>query len=137
MIFDDDLKNELADFLKSSLMSDSQHKHGRETLPSYHCLNSIPSKEGSSSYEEIRGCTRGNFKAIKRGLLHKSQQNVYKDANHKLEMALALTEFEAVCGFIGSEIKERLHKMGEWCQEHHAAGGKLPLAPSYYVEVVK
>lgn len=38
------------------------------------------------------------------GLLHKSQQNVYKDANHKLEMALVLIEFEAVCGFIGSEV---------------------------------
>ncbi|GKB75604.1 hypothetical protein Tco_0942499 [Tanacetum coccineum] len=24
--------------------------------------------------------------------------------------------------------------MGEWCQEHHAGSGKLPLAPSYYVE---
>ena len=34
-------------------------------------------------------------------------------------------------------IKEGLHKMGEWCQKHHAAGGKLPLAPSYHVEEVK
>ncbi|KAL8266144.1 hypothetical protein R6Q59_003488 [Mikania micrantha] len=37
------------------------------------------------------------------GLLHKLQPNVYKDANHKPEMALALTEFEALCGFISSE----------------------------------
>ncbi|KAD3640806.1 hypothetical protein E3N88_30029 [Mikania micrantha] len=37
------------------------------------------------------------------GFLHKLQPNVYKDANHKPEMALALTEFEALCGFISSE----------------------------------
>ncbi|KAM0057705.1 putative mannose-6-phosphate isomerase [Helianthus debilis subsp. tardiflorus] len=37
------------------------------------------------------------------GFLHKTQPNVYKDANHKPEMALALTEFEALCGFISSE----------------------------------
>lgn len=38
------------------------------------------------------------------GFLHKLQPNVYKDANHKPEMALALTEFEALCGFISSEV---------------------------------
>ena len=38
------------------------------------------------------------------GLLHKLQPTVYKDANHKPEMALALTEFEALCGFISSEV---------------------------------
>ncbi|KAI3712938.1 hypothetical protein L1987_71508 [Smallanthus sonchifolius] len=37
------------------------------------------------------------------GFLHKLHPNVYKDANHKPEMALALTEFEALCGFISSE----------------------------------
>nr|KAJ0201483.1 hypothetical protein LSAT_V11C600303730 [Lactuca sativa] len=37
------------------------------------------------------------------GLLHKLQPNVYKDANHKPEMALALTQFQALCGFITSE----------------------------------
>ncbi|KAI3665546.1 hypothetical protein L6452_44173 [Arctium lappa] len=37
------------------------------------------------------------------GLLHKLQPDVYKDANHKPEMALALTEFEALCGFISYE----------------------------------
>nr|XP_043605980.1 mannose-6-phosphate isomerase 1-like [Erigeron canadensis] len=37
------------------------------------------------------------------GFLHKLQPNVYKDANHKPEMALALTEFEALCGFISAE----------------------------------
>ncbi|XP_076929416.1 mannose-6-phosphate isomerase 1-like [Bidens hawaiensis] len=35
--------------------------------------------------------------------LHKAQPSVYKDPNHKPEMALALTEFEALCGFISSE----------------------------------
>ncbi|KAL7141698.1 hypothetical protein ABFS83_08G070800 [Erythranthe nasuta] len=36
-------------------------------------------------------------------ILHKQQPGVYKDDNHKPEMALALTEFEALCGFIGLE----------------------------------
>ncbi|KAF8407799.1 hypothetical protein HHK36_006935 [Tetracentron sinense] len=35
--------------------------------------------------------------------LHKSQPTVYKDDNHKPEMALALTEFEALCGFVSLE----------------------------------
>ncbi|KAL1536919.1 mannose-6-phosphate isomerase [Salvia divinorum] len=36
-------------------------------------------------------------------ILHKLQPEVYKDGNHKPEMALALTEFEALCGFVGLE----------------------------------
>ncbi|KAK6150988.1 hypothetical protein DH2020_015920 [Rehmannia glutinosa] len=36
-------------------------------------------------------------------MLHKQQPGVYKDDNHKPEMALALTEFEALCGFVGLE----------------------------------
>lgn len=35
--------------------------------------------------------------------LHKKDPNVYKDANHKPEMALAITEFEALCGFVSLE----------------------------------
>lgn len=35
--------------------------------------------------------------------LHKARPDVYKDANHKPEMALALTKFEAICGFISME----------------------------------
>lgn len=37
-------------------------------------------------------------------VLHKQQPGVYKDDNHKPEMALALTEFEALCGFISLEV---------------------------------
>ncbi|XP_024982926.1 mannose-6-phosphate isomerase 1-like isoform X2 [Cynara cardunculus var. scolymus] len=40
------------------------------------------------------------------GLLHTLKSNVYKDANHKPEMVLALTEFEALCGFISFEELE-------------------------------
>lgn len=36
-------------------------------------------------------------------MLHKMRPNVYKDPNHKPEMAIALTEFKALCGFIGVE----------------------------------
>ncbi|KAL4308912.1 hypothetical protein GQ457_01G037140 [Hibiscus cannabinus] len=35
--------------------------------------------------------------------LHKLKPNLYKDANHKPEMALAITEFRALCGFITLE----------------------------------
>ncbi|KAL5545267.1 hypothetical protein UlMin_009051 [Ulmus minor] len=46
--------------------------------------------------------------------LHKLQPNVYKDDNHKPEMALALTEFEALCGFISvEELKEVLVRVPE------------------------
>ncbi|CAL5361802.1 unnamed protein product [Camellia sinensis] len=34
------------------------------------------------------------------GFLHKTLPDVFKDDNYKPEMALALTEFEALCGFI-------------------------------------
>uniref|UniRef100_A0A7N0SZV4 Mannose-6-phosphate isomerase n=1 Tax=Kalanchoe fedtschenkoi TaxID=63787 RepID=A0A7N0SZV4_KALFE len=35
--------------------------------------------------------------------LHKRLPDIYKDANHKPEMALALTQFEALCGFVSLE----------------------------------
>ncbi|CAI9753485.1 unnamed protein product [Fraxinus pennsylvanica] len=50
-------------------------------------------------------------------VLHKQQPDVYKDDNHKPEIALALTEFEALCGFIRrgkgqkSWINNRLHEL--------------------------
>ncbi|CAL5372476.1 unnamed protein product [Camellia sinensis] len=40
------------------------------------------------------------------GILHKARPDVFKDGNHKPEMALALTEFEALCGFISLELSE-------------------------------
>lgn len=36
--------------------------------------------------------------------LHKARPDVYKDDNHKPEMALAITEFEALCGFTSLEV---------------------------------
>lgn len=36
--------------------------------------------------------------------LHKLQPHVYKDDNHKPEMALAITEFQALCGFVSLEV---------------------------------
>ncbi|WOL18478.1 mannose-6-phosphate isomerase 1-like [Canna indica] len=36
-------------------------------------------------------------------LLHKMRPSVYKDPNHKPEMAIALTEFRALCGFVSNE----------------------------------
>ncbi|KAL8044804.1 hypothetical protein ABFX02_08G070100 [Erythranthe guttata] len=47
-------------------------------------------------------------------ILHKQQPGVYKDDNHKPEMALALTEFEALCGFIGlEELKSVIQSVPE------------------------
>ncbi|CAK9150695.1 unnamed protein product [Ilex paraguariensis] len=47
-------------------------------------------------------------------ILHKKQPDVYKDDNHKPEMALALTEFGALCGFISlEELKGVLQKVPE------------------------
>ncbi|KAJ0962712.1 hypothetical protein J5N97_027834 [Dioscorea zingiberensis] len=41
--------------------------------------------------------------------LHEMHPNVYKDSNHKPEMAIALTEFKALCGFISiEELKDVL-----------------------------
>ena len=37
--------------------------------------------------------------------LHMRDPNTYKDENHKPEMALAITEFEALCGFVGLKVK--------------------------------
>ncbi|GAB2288864.1 Mannose-6-phosphate isomerase [Dionaea muscipula] len=46
--------------------------------------------------------------------LHESQPDVYKDDNHKPEMALAITEFEALCGFISvKELKDVLQSVPE------------------------
>ncbi|XP_015881334.3 mannose-6-phosphate isomerase 1 [Ziziphus jujuba] len=46
--------------------------------------------------------------------LHKLHPNLYKDDNHKPEMALAITHFEALCGFISlEELKSVLHNVPE------------------------
>ncbi|GAV89540.1 PMI_typeI domain-containing protein [Cephalotus follicularis] len=46
--------------------------------------------------------------------LHKMLPNMYKDDNHKPEMALAITEFEALCGFISlEELKVVIHNVPE------------------------
>ncbi|KAL2654275.1 hypothetical protein R1flu_022403 [Riccia fluitans] len=46
--------------------------------------------------------------------LHLNQPHLYKDPNHKPEMALALTRFEALCGFVNpEELKEVLETVPE------------------------
>eukprot|EP01018_Ginkgo_biloba_P027432 Gb_40066 [translate_table: standard] len=46
--------------------------------------------------------------------LHEVQSKIYKDSNHKPEMALALTEFEALCGFVSAEeLKDVLQTVPE------------------------
>ncbi|KAK1280756.1 Mannose-6-phosphate isomerase 2 [Acorus gramineus] len=47
-------------------------------------------------------------------VLHETRPEVYKDSNHKPEMAVAVTEFEALCGFVGvEEIKFVLSNVPE------------------------
>ncbi|CAI5491581.1 unnamed protein product, partial [Closterium sp. Naga37s-1] len=46
--------------------------------------------------------------------LHATQPKNYKDANHKPEMALAVTNFEALCGFVTSrELRESIQSVPE------------------------
>jgi mannose-6-phosphate isomerase len=37
--------------------------------------------------------------------LHALRPSTYKDGNHKPEMAIAVTEFRALCGFAGIEVR--------------------------------
>ncbi|KAJ1443239.1 RmlC-like cupin domain superfamily [Sesbania bispinosa] len=60
--------------------------------------------------------------------LHKLQPNEYKDGNHKPEMALAMTDFEALCGFITlKELKAVLHTVPEVVELVGAANANLVL----------
>lgn len=43
--------------------------------------------------------------------LHRLQPNIYKDANHKPEMAFAITKFEALCGFVSPQELEGIVRM--------------------------
>ncbi|KAK8914204.1 Mannose-6-phosphate isomerase 2 [Platanthera zijinensis] len=46
--------------------------------------------------------------------LHKTRPEIYKDSNHKPEMAIALSEFKALCGFVSvKELKEVLTSVPE------------------------
>ncbi|CAK0769933.1 hypothetical protein CVIRNUC_003717 [Coccomyxa viridis] len=46
--------------------------------------------------------------------LHAKSPDVYKDANHKPEMAIAITDFEALCGFVPHhELTEALKEVPE------------------------
>jgi len=47
-------------------------------------------------------------------ILHQKYPTVYKDPNHKPEMAIALTPFEAMCGFrTVSDIKRNIKRYPE------------------------
>lgn len=47
-------------------------------------------------------------------ILHKTQPDIFKDDNHKPEMALAITEFEALYGFVSlEELKDVLRNVPE------------------------
>eukprot|EP00243_Klebsormidium_subtile_P003674 TRINITY_DN17268_c0_g1_i1.p1 TRINITY_DN17268_c0_g1~~TRINITY_DN17268_c0_g1_i1.p1 ORF type:complete len:432 (+),score=86.25 TRINITY_DN17268_c0_g1_i1:208-1503(+) len=55
--------------------------------------------------------------------LHSERPNVYKDDNHKPEMALALTEFETLCSFVTTEeLKSNLESVPELAEVVGDAG---------------
>ncbi|GMI66169.1 PHOSPHOMANNOSE ISOMERASE 2, DARK INDUCIBLE 9 [Hibiscus trionum] len=57
--------------------------------------------------------------------LHKLKPNLYKDDNHKPEMALAITQFTALCGFISlQELKQVLDDVPEIVQVVGIASAK-------------
>ena len=46
--------------------------------------------------------------------LHRSRPDIYKDPNHKPEMAIALTDFEGLCGFRPlSQIQNHIKQVGQ------------------------
>ncbi|KAL1323170.1 hypothetical protein HN51_068232 [Arachis hypogaea] len=63
--------------------------------------------------------------------LHKLLPDVYKDGNHKPEMTLAMTEFEALCGFITlKELKALIHTVPEVARLIGAENADLVLQTS-------
>ena len=64
--------------------------------------------------------------------LHADRPNVYKDSNHKPEMTLAITRFEALCGFVSFE---ELSRNLETVPELRATTGEE--IASAFVEAVK
>ncbi|KAI9085613.1 hypothetical protein K1719_032456 [Acacia pycnantha] len=63
--------------------------------------------------------------------LHKLQPDVYKDGNHKPEMALAMTDFQALCGFITlKELKHVLRTVPEVVELVGTTGANLVLKVS-------
>ncbi|CAL0308267.1 unnamed protein product [Lupinus luteus] len=63
--------------------------------------------------------------------LHKLRPGLYKDGSHKPEMALAMTQFEALCGFITlKELKAVLHTVPEVSELIGAENANLVLQTS-------
>ena len=44
-------------------------------------------------------------------LLHAMRPATYRDANHKPEMAVAVTEFRALFGFAGIQVRPNRHRV--------------------------
>ena len=53
--------------------------------------------------------------------LHASRPDVYKDDNHKPEMAIAVSRFEALCSFQKVRDRHRLHRRGYISDVHVSA----------------
>lgn len=47
-------------------------------------------------------------------VLHKMRPTIYKDANHKPEMAIALTDFRALCGFVTIQVLDCVIFSSKW-----------------------
>jgi len=81
----------LDEYIKSNpeVLGDSCRKQFGDNLPFLFKILSVNKALSIQAHPNIELATR----------LHKERPNIYKDANHKPEMAIALTEFEGLCGF--------------------------------------
>ncbi|XP_014218860.1 mannose-6-phosphate isomerase [Copidosoma floridanum] len=73
-------------------------------------------------------------------MLHQSSPNIYKDDNHKPELAVALSKFETLCGFRPiSEIKNYLRSIPELCFVigHNEISHMFSSSESNFLDILK
>ena len=98
----------LDEYIKSNpqVLGDSCRKQFGDNLPFLFKILSVNKALSIQAHPNIELATQ----------LHKERPNIYKDANHKPEMAIALTEFEGLCGFRPlSEIQNHFKKVKPLC----------------------
>ncbi|XP_039290195.1 mannose-6-phosphate isomerase isoform X1 [Nilaparvata lugens] len=98
----------LADWLLQN-----QHKLGEKVLTTFGAQAQLPFLFKVLSVKQPLSIQAHPDKALA-GKLHSQRPDIYKDANHKPELAIALSEFEALCGFRPlAEIKQFMEDVPE------------------------
>ena len=103
------IKNERREHLKSFVESNAEEALGKKCQQRFG--NDVPFLLKVLSVAKALSIQAHPDKQLAERL-HEEKPHMYKDANHKPEMALAVTEFEALSGFV-SEPKESLQKCPE------------------------